>query len=104
MSLLFNKPSAAACTRGAGRSLPCVPRVHAASWPEHGVGRPQQRLNRTIMRVASTEVAQTVVERVGGLSLDSSSILPVEGRIHSTESFSTGVLSSTCSLSQAHCD
>jgi hypothetical protein len=90
--MLMIKPLAAACTRGAGKSQPCVPRFHSAPRPEQGVCTPQQRLKQTPVRVASIETAETAVQRPGGLSLDSSSILPVQGRIHSTESFSTGML------------
>lgn len=89
MSLLINKPLATASTRGAGKRQPCVARSHAAPRPEHGVARPQQRLKQHLMRVASIEATQTAVQRREGLALDSSSIPPVEGRIHSTESFST---------------
>jgi hypothetical protein len=53
------------------------------------------------MQVASLDVTETAVQKPGVLSLDSSSILPVEGRIHSTESFSTGQLSCCCLLQLA---
>lgn len=88
MNLAFSKSYAAACRHGCGKSQPCVPRVYAAPRPEQVVGRPQQLSKQTIVQVASAEVADTR----GGLSLENSSILPVQGRIHSIESFSTGML------------
>ncbi|KAF6266380.1 hypothetical protein COO60DRAFT_1474597 [Scenedesmus sp. NREL 46B-D3] len=85
MNVSFSKSYAAACRHGCGKSQPCVPLVYAAPRPEQVVGRPQQLLKQTIMQVASAEVADTR----GGVSLENSSILPVQGRIHSIESFST---------------
>jgi hypothetical protein len=100
MSLLSNKPYVAACSRGAGKSNVFVPRLHAALKPAQGVSRPRQRLNHVTARVDSFEVTETTAQQPGVLPLNSSSILPVQGRIHSTESFSTGMLSS-CSLYSA---